>query len=309
MTMLMNASNFISSTPGFDTSSFVQAPAPGAMVYFRGEGDTEHADLEAAADAVGFNKDKLPSLPTAKVALHRAADAQKDKRRLVRPLADRNGWAIVDEMVDDNGVPKGYAELSKLCVMVDDLGQLVCNPHDDPRVPDIEKAFEEAKKRHIARDINSWLITYIRSRFHATALNDGHYFVPESYLEELKKLKKLMAAAKSNKVNIIRAMSDEDAIESILEAVQIEATREIEKIEKELDIAMGPVPDVLPEGEPKPIGAKALATRVGYATKIAEKLEVFAGTLGKRLPEVSERLAKLQANLTIAILASETNTP
>ena len=77
----------------------------GAVSYWRVASTTDLTALAAAWKKHGLAEDQLPTPPKDEVALGRAVNSLTEKRRLVRPLARRGAWAIVDETVVEGQAP------------------------------------------------------------------------------------------------------------------------------------------------------------------------------------------------------------
>ena len=282
-------------------TDFVAAPAPGAMVYFRGTGETTRGALEAAVTAAGWSTDVLPPLPSTEVALHRAVDKEKDKRRLVRPCAGGGGWALVDELLNDDGVPVGYDHANTLTVKRDGAGGLVFSSDEHPLAQSVRDGYAQALKVYLARDINVFLVNLVRSRMSATCLNDGHYFVPARHLPTLIAWKNVMAAAGSNKIYMLRAEAGEDTVEAILDAIVREAETETAAMERELDGAADDL-NAAEGGATSSVGLgkRALKTRFSKLDALSAKLVTYEEILGKSLDSVRTRVTNVHGLLVVA---------
>src|SRR5574337_908912 len=75
-----------------------QVSTAGVVSYWHLSGVVRSEKLNEAWQSEGLDENHLPMLPTPRAALGRAVNEVKERRQLVRPLAD--GWAFVEERED-----------------------------------------------------------------------------------------------------------------------------------------------------------------------------------------------------------------
>lgn len=296
----------------------------GAIVFFRCT-STEAAPLEKATGDGGLDTGALPDLPSAEVALHRAVDEQRAKRRLVRPV-EGGGWAIVDEHLDDDGKPVAYA--LQIVVRRDTSNELVFEPVDHPLSAEISVSYSRHRTSYAATDISAWLVK-LAEQHDAVSPRDrgGFYFVPRQRLESFRKWSRAVHAASGSRVFFIPAMKSDEALEAILDAITREAEAEAEGMETALndhadalaaqaaiedgtDGATSPnALDAYRQGQmndgKKAMGKRAISTKLRSLTKLGGKLSTYEDLLGVKLETVRLRLERVRAGLTVASLAVE----
>jgi hypothetical protein len=283
----------------------------GAICHFRCA-STEAAPLEHHVTQTGLDAGKLPDLPSAEVALHRAVDEQRAKRRLVRPV-EGGGWAIVDEHLDDSGKPASYA--LQIVVRRDADNRLMFEPAEHPLEAEIGAAYTRHKASYAATDISAWLVR-LAEQHDAVSPRDrgGFYFVPRQTLESFRKWSRAVHAASGSRVFFIPAMKSDEAIEAILDAI----TREAESAAEGMEEALNDHADALAqqaaieEGTatatsplPPAMGKRAIGSKLRSLTKLGGKLSTYEELLDCRLDTIRERLERVRAGLTVASLAVE----
>lgn len=304
----------------------------GAIVHFRCMA-TDSAPLEQRVKEGGLDAGKLPDLPSAEVALHRAVDEQKAKRRLVRPV-EGGGWAIVDEHLDDAGKPKAYS--LQIVVRRDPDNGLLFEPSEHPLCGEISASYVRHRAAYAATDISMWLVR-LCERHDGVSPRDrgGFYFIPKQRLDAFRTWAAAVHAASGSRVFFIPAMKSDEAIEAILDAITREAEGEAESMEQALNDhadalsaqaaieegvegagvvgATGATsPNALDQYrqgqmnvEKKAMGMRAIGTKLSKLRRLGEKLGVYEDLLNVKLDVVRERLERVRAGLTVASLAVE----
>lgn len=301
-----------------------QAESAGAIVYFRTSGMHKSA-LESAIAGTGLDASLLPALPSNEVALRRALDEQKAKRRLIRPL-EGGGWAVVDEHVDNEGNPSAYELAATVRLSKNPPEELVFTIAGAILENEILAEFHRQKASYAAADISQWLIE-LAAEHNAVSPRDrgGVYFVPKGSLDSFRAWAKVLetASAGEAKVYFIPSMKSSDAVEAILDAITREAESEAEAMEEALSAHAdalsaqpGDVGDATSSAPAagggaggaeaaKPMGKRAIGTKLKKLGGIGKKLSVYEELLGTRLDVVRERLERVRADLTVAAVALE----
>ena len=266
----------------------------GAISYWRVASDTNLTTLAAAWEKHGLDAAQLPTPPKDEVALGRAVNSLTEKRRLVRPLARRGAWAIVDETVVEGQAPKystrvivRFAE-GQVDVEIEDAAY---SEMTDLRSK-IDVAYASARNTLAHHDVSSWLLDIAYSKLGAVSLRDsgGVYFIPRMNVEAWNKIANALEEAGST-IFRIPAMRTAEAVAAITDAITAEAADMAQKIEDEL----------LKTGE-EALGKRALNTRVKESMALLEKLSTYEELIGKQL-DVRKRVELLSANITSLALS------
>ena len=266
----------------------------GCVSYMRCASETDLNRLTDAWRAQELNTDELPAPPKDEVALGRAVNAQGGKRRLVRPLARRGAWAIVDETVVE-GQPPTYRTLMTVRMLQGEPNGSRVDA-TDVEYMDLRLAIEGSYKTHrlmlAHSDVSAWLID-IAYKLGAVSLREsgGVYFIPRDNTSIWMKVAAALDAAGSS-VFTIPAMKTAEAVAAITDAITAEAVALTQKMEDEL---MATGDDAL--------GKRALGTRVQAAMELLSKLSTYETLIGKQL-EVRQRVELLSANVTAAAMTA-----
>lgn len=262
------------------------AKMAGAIVWWRLTGHLNLDKLAAAWAAAGLDVKLLPGSPSPVAAMHRAAEEQSGKRRLIRPLQGTRGWAVVDETVKDDKL-----EYQQLCTVRLNETQLLIEPHDSELAPKIQDRFDYYQRTLTINDSSGW-ITSLARHLKAVSLREtgGVYFIPETAVDDFRKMAGVIAEVCDHVIYEVPALQTDKAVTAILDAVLREADQEVSMMETELDT-----------GDLK---ERALNNRLGKTQTITEKIEVYETLLGKSLDGMRDRLEALKAQITMAALAS-----
>lgn len=287
----------------------------GAIVYWRLNGDVDHAVLTQLWEDAGLDKSFLPELPTPVVALQRAVAELRQGRTLVRAIATAK-WGIVAEKAqegsgtrtttstDENGVPvvvtiEGQrASLdyrhdltitlspSKEQVVVETASGGAASPELQAQ---LQTSFEAHGLKLNSIDISSWLAK-LAPRCNAVVLRDmgGVYFIPPAPLVFWRRAVAVLRACSAHRVFEVPAMRSEEAVAAILDAVTREAENTAKGMQEELDGAQ--------------LGKKAVVNRQADCDKLEAKLTAYEKLLGCSLTTIHTQLGKLRANLAEALI-------
>jgi hypothetical protein len=273
----------------------------GAVSYWRLASDTSLATLAAAWKKHGLAEDQLPKPPKDEVALGRAVKDMSEKRLLVRPLARRGAWGIVEETVTERPGLTPRLDHVTLVNVFFRQGQMVVeqaqgtwaqrNDYDTR----ILAEFSKHRNTLAHNDISSWLLD-IAAKLGSVSLRDsgGIYFIPRKEVDIWNKVASALEETGSV-IFRIPAMRTAECVAAITDAISAEAATLTQKMEEEL----------LAEGDDA-LGARALKTRAESAMELLAKLSTYEELIGRQL-DIRKRVELLSANITAAALTAETS--
>jgi hypothetical protein len=267
----------------------------GAISYWRLSGNVALGKLAAEWAARGLDADLLPSQPEDQVALGRAVRELQRKRRRVFPLARRGAWVVKDETVSSDNKDVSH---TRVCTITYDNGQPVIEA-GEVSAEEFEAArvqvmanFRLARVELAPEDITVWLVGLARDQL-AVGLRDsgGVYFIPRAGVEFWGKVVESLHAASSHRIFRIPALKNSEAIDAIVDAVTLEAAREMDAIER----------DLTAEGDDA-LGARALQTRAATTETLLGKAAAYESYLGVKLDTLRSKIEGLQASIAAAAL-------
>ncbi len=283
----MNTNNELTVTPE-------SVATAGAISYWRLSGPVSLEQLAAAWGRMNLDGTLLPKPPADEVALGRAVREQACKRRLVRPLARRGAWAIVDETVSQDGT-LDYAVMLSVTWhqhMVQFGRPAVYTRQADDIETAIRTDFERHRGELAPEDISAWLIKLADSN-NAVTLRDtgGIYFVPRTSMPFWRSVVDALESVSAHRVFKIPAMKNSEAIDAITEAVTAEATRLYDTMMAELERT----------GDER-LGTRALATRASECQAMLGKVQSYEQLLGVLMPRIVGHIEELSASVAAAAL-------
>jgi len=261
----------------------------GAIVWWRMSGDTARADLLAAYQAAGLDEKEIWGDVGPGTALRRAMGALAEKRRLVRPLEKRGRWALVSETVVDGEMT--HATMATVSLGDND------HPQMTPVIPDLLQTvldgFDYYTRVWTTDDVASWLTYRALSSCNAVTLRDtgGVYFIPRTTLDLWRRVVGALRSCSGARVFEVPALASDEAVASILDAVEREATSAAAAMEDELMEA--------------DLGARALRNRAETCAAVARKVQSYEALLGAKLDVLRDRLENLHGQLAAAALAAK----
>lgn len=256
----------------------------GAVVWWRLREHTDFDKLKAAWLAAGHLPQLLPPRTTDLAALKRALGEFSKERQLVRPLQDKDGYALVSETA--LGDDLHYEVISAVRVLAD--GTL----SQSTKLRGLERSYLQHRSEINSAKIGSWLADLVR-HCHAVALRwtGGIYFIPREHMAQFRAWADTFGEATDNTVYEMPALKCDEAVEAILDAVTREAGEEMESLQAEID-----------GGE---LGAAALHNREKQCDALREKLQAYSDLLGASLGDIEASLADTKAGVVEAILLAE----
>lgn len=259
----------------------IDAAVCGAITYWRLSGNTDYNTLRTAWLAAGLPKDWLIMLPSPADALRRAMAGQKERRRLVRPLADDHGWAVIrEELGSDKQQLRHEQEFS---VNLTEWGTLEFSGVINGEAKEIEAAYITALDTLTSADVGGWLVE-LAKRITAVSLRDsgGIYFVPRNQMPTWNTIAEVLHQTTSNIIHKVPAMNGKDAAAAVLDGLQHEAERLAKDISDDLR---------------KGVGKRAINTKRGQCEELKTKLDGYAAMLGDALDGLKDKAFKLGAQL------------
>jgi hypothetical protein len=267
--------------------------AAGALVYWRLEGVLDPAELAVRWKAAGLDTALIPQTPAPTTALTRALREFSSRRRMIRSLDGRAGHAIVNETAANDDL----SYVTELKARLDPAGRPVFEPADHKLVPRLRADYDYQLSICSSEDVAAWLVRLIR-RLDGLALRDtgGFYYLPPAHVAEWQKIVDCLRAVSEHKVFLIPAMRTTDAVDALLDAIVQDAKTEADGMEMELVEGLNG----------RPLGERALKSRVGKCEAVEAKVTRYEALLGTKLDVIRTRLEVLRGNLAAAALAAMT---
>lgn len=270
-----------------DVIAVTDAQAAGAMVWWELSGLVETEKLRTAWAAARL-PDIVPDDTAPTAALRRAVNELAEQRKLVRPLAGRDGYSLVEETAEGSSL--AYAQ--QVVATVDSVGRLVLSPADSPLAEQIMDSYAKHLEHLVPSDVSQVLVSLAESQ-QALSLRGrgGFYFLPPAGLEKFRAAARVLRTVSSHVCYEIPAMRSDRAVEAILAAVEREALAEATTIEKAIDEGMG---------------ARALRGKADHVAQVERKVAIYERLLGTSLVDLQERLQTLRARLSEAAIVATT---
>lgn len=276
-------------------------PTAGAIVWWRLSGEVDASRFAHAWEAAGLDATILPSVPGPATALRRAVNEQRKRGVIVHPLGRGQGFALV--YVRNTQQPQELDfEVATKCTL-DQVGRLAIeSPYtsltdeeqsqlSDTR-SDVRAAFARHSETLGTTDFSGWL-TKLLPGLDAVALRDsgGVYFVPHASMTHLTAIRDVVHATTGHRLHQVPALKSEDAVNAILDAIEVEADAEAASMSQDIDNAT--------------LGAKGFANRIERCNAVEEKVARYERLLDSNLGAVRQRLDALRAALTVAVVTAE----
>jgi hypothetical protein len=270
-----------------------QMEEAGAIVLWHLNGEMHGESLKNSWASNGLNDDLLPSMPSNETALRRTAAQYKEKRRLIRMLPDRSGWAVVDEVGSEGKL--SYHQVFDL--KLTDSGEVEATVYDENAfnasggIARATTIFEAAKSQLAHNDVSFWLSHLVR-RVDSISLREsgGVYFIPRNRLDEWRTFVASIRAVSSHVLYEVPALRSDEAVSAIIDSLTREAEEEAKGIETELE-----------QGE---LGGRAIKTRAERCQSMSQKIASYEELLGQSLDVLRDRYEHLQANIAAAALSA-----
>ena len=277
---LITNKDFIAVTDG--------TPQAGSLTWWELSGLVDVEQLRVAWQAAGLDIAMVPKDVAPKTALKRAVETLAEQRKLVRPLAGREGYSLVEETA--TGETLAYQQ--SVVATVDDVGALKIEPADGPLAVAIQASYQRHLVNLVPSDISSLLVHFCES-LDAVALRarGGFYFLPPASVDKFRLAAEVIRSVGDHVCYEIPALRTESAVQAILAAVEREASAEIEEFESILsNVEAGP---------------RALKTKAKQCDRVASKVAGYEALLGTSLVELQERLSGLRSRLAEAAILAQ----
>lgn len=256
----------------------------GSIVYANYHGDLDRAALETAWASEGLPEDILPEEVSFRTAFNRAVEAVTTGNVFRR--RHPKGWLLVLEDTDQDGAEYQVQAIASLNA----VQQVEVEPEDSEFLAPLRTGYDFHLRRITSNDASQWVRNKLLPKLGAVRLraDGGLYFVPQPAVETWRKMVMCIRAASQHQIFQIPALSCDDAVAAIMDAIIQEATVEADNIEADVQ-----------GGELK---EKALRGRGRRAERMIEKVEQYEQLLDVKLGAIRERLSQLQASSVEAAL-------
>jgi len=264
----------------------------GVISYWKLNGPVALDKLTAAWGKLGLDPKSLPAAPAPETALRRAVAELGGRRRLIRPLAKRGAWAIVDERVHGEK-HLDYTEVARVFWKNNGIDFELA---DFDLRHKIRGAFDRTRDELAGEDVSTWLVRRAEA-VQAVSLRDagGVYFIPRQHADYWRKVAMAVEiASKDHHVYKIPAMNNADAVAAILDAVTTEAAAATKAMQAELAKV----------GE-EALGKRALNSRGSACVRLLAKIETYEGLLGIRMDAIKTNVESLRADVASAALLAQ----
>lgn len=264
-------------------------PRAGSILMWTLSGTTDLTALAQALDEGGW-RGPVPAPTSPASALRRAVAGLKSRDVLVHPVGRGNGFALVD--VHHGQKAEDLAFTTRSTVTLDAVGRPVVRNTSSALAAQVREAFDAATDSLAPDEVSAWLIKCARSVLDGVAMrgNGGVYFVPHPRLDQLETLVSALRTCSKHSIYRIPAVAGDDAVQAILDAVEIEAKAEADNLEAALA---------------KGLGLRGLQHRIERADEVALKVERYEALLGTKLEALRARLETLSSDLTVAMLTAK----
>lgn len=273
----------------------------GAVTFWRLQGEVDLAKLRVGFAAAGLPEEWLPSPPSSKVALTRALAAIKTSGKSIVHLKN-GGHAVVAlrENESETDLAKRVTASATLtvklgCNAAEETCLIVDFPENDEQAErdatDVHGLWQHYCQSVVHGDASPWL-SQLMTKLDALCLRDGGgvYFVPATHVQTWSKIVTALASASAYRVSTIPAMKSDEAVASILAALEDEAASHVAAI------------DALLEADE--VGARAIRNRIKETDDVAAKLARYEALLGEKLTAMTEKLETTRASLSLAEMAA-----
>jgi hypothetical protein len=233
----------------------------GAVVFWTAAEFTDRVRLQAAFDGLGLGPYVPDPRPDSAVLREALEEVCGGPRVLVRPLADRDGFAVVKE--DRGSTANSYTTL-----LVARVSGTPPRLHFEPHsllTADVQRAFDKHRGRVPAAQLSACLVKVVESLGGTRLRPTGAvYWVPGHRVSDWADVAAAVEGASEGKpsaVYLLRHRIDPDAVRAVRDAVVAEVQTEATRIRAE----------VL-SGE---LGGRALETRQRLAHELRDKVLLY----------------------------------
>jgi len=252
---------------------------------------TDRNRLEQALTAIGL-PELLPDQRQPTTILRNAMQQlYGGNGHLIRPLADGDGWEVVDERKGVQANDYGHILSARVQGETSASIEVSVTTTADQRDAIVTR-YDELRDRLHADAVAAMLTRYVSGRCHGTSLRPagGVYWVPEDQVAQWRRLVEAVeaAAVDANSVYLLRTAADEGMVTAVRDAI----THELQSAAAEIG------EDV----KSTALGERALQGRVEASKKLSAKLTRYESLLGESLTSVRQSIATAKAAATVAVV-------
>ena len=267
-----------------------QISVKGAVTYWN-LSESDPKILKEAWKAAGLEK-FAPRARTEQDALKKALKSVflSDHRRLIRPLADDPGFAIISETGGDER--RTLTHEQELAVTVAPGGKLIFEPKSHTDATRIDEEYRAALGSVPALKVSRALVGLLESALHATPLRGGIYWVPDDAINTWKTIADgVEAAGNASCVYLMRTAMDDTAKKAVLDALTADIEKEVASI----------LADTTADSN---LGVRGLASRKTKAEDLVARVEEYEKILDVKLQTLRTKAKEADAAATLAALAA-----
>jgi hypothetical protein len=262
----------------------------GAVVFWTAAEFTDRSRLAAGLQALGLERFVPDPRPEAGILRDALEDVFGGSRILVRPLADRDGFAVVQE--DRGRADNAYATVLVARVAGTNPVRFDFQPQASC-IGQVEESYRQHADRIPAAQLSACLVKVVESLGGTRLRPTGAvYWVPGPRLDDWMAVARVVEAAadrKPSSVYLLRHHFDVESVRAVRDAVVAEVRGEVKRIRDEVD-----------SGE---LGPRALETRQAQARDLREKVLLYEDLLNVGLADLHRSVdAADQAAATAALL-------
>jgi len=264
----------------------------GTLAFWRLSGEVGVDQLTAAVEAENLAF-PLPRAPSTTRALKRALDRVACGSKQMVERHPKGGYAIVhkgeteEHDLDYRQGLRAWWEQGETA----DEGHLAFDDETHPLCDAVRGAFAHYRVTFTSEDISLWLPKLVASLF-AVALRTGggFYLIPAPSVAAWDAWCRVFRQHTEHKLyNGIPALSSEGMLEAALDSIIEEVKTTIERQQRDI-------------GD---VGKRALKTKENALEALAEKLTIYEGILGRKLPELHKQTEAAKGKVSAALLIED----
>lgn len=250
--------------------------ASGAFVFWTCATWSNQAKLAEGMQAIGMGG-FAPKPMAREVALREALEVVMDgKGRMVRPLAEANGFCVIEEEKGTDANNYVQVLMAKI-----DGPRITLKPFDQDQANKIADAFKAHLGYVPGHQVGHALVSIVK-RFSGIAIRQtgGLYWLPIKHAEAWRKIAdavEMASAIGQSKVYLATMAVNADSIRVVRDAIKREILAESERILTDL------------KGD---LGQKAIDGRLRYVKDLEAKVTEYEGIVGESLGDLREALGK-----------------
>lgn len=266
----------------------------GSVAFWSLAEKTDRDQLQSGLQTIGLEKLMPPKRPNPAILRDALQQSCGGPRTLIRPLGDRLGFAVVDELRGESS--NGYQE--RFTVKARDLSGRMGTEFNGNYSADYNKVQLACAEWHgiaSADQVANVLVKAV-SLMNGIALRPSGaiYWIPGAAVQQWTALGKVIETAGiGSKVYRISHDFDDEAVKAVRDAIIHEVESETKRIES----------DIL-SGE---LGTRALESRDAEAQAMRDKVLVYQSLLSSGLGKLTEQLDALEQSIATATMMAATS--